>query len=196
MFKVIAISRQFGSGGRTVGREVAARLSIPCYDNEIIDKVAQNSGFAKEYIENNGEYAAHSSWLGRALDSTARTGGMNNQDKIWIEQRKIILELSRNPCVIVGRCADYILRDREDVLTVFIHADDKFRAERIVRLYGEKSDKPEKRLKDKDKRRIAYYRDYTEAEWGVATNYDISLDTGSLGIDTCVNILTDLYNKP
>lgn len=195
MSKVIVISRQFGSGGRTVGKEVASKLSIPCYDNEIIDQVALSSGFAKEYIESNGEYAAHSSWLGQAFANTARTNGMSNQDKIWIEQRKLILQLSQNPCVIVGRCADYILRDRDDVLKVFIHADDKFRAERIVKLYGEKPDKPEKRLKDKDKRRIAYYRNYTETEWGVAANYDIALDTGKLGIDTCVNILVDLFNR-
>lgn len=195
MSKVIVISRQFGSGGRTVGRETASRLSIPCYDNEIIDKVAENCGFAKEYIEDNGEYANHSSWLGAVFDSSAHAGGMSNQDKIWIEQRKLILELSQNPCVIVGRCADYILRDRDDVLKVFIHADDKFRAERIVKLYGEKADKPEKRLKDKDKRRIAYYKNYTETAWGVASNYDIALDTGRLGIETCVNILVELYNS-
>lgn len=193
MSKVIVISRQFGSGGRTVGREAASRLSIPCYDHEIIDKVAENCGFAKEYIEDNGEYANHSSWLGAVFDSSSHAGGMSNQDKIWIEQRKLILELSQNPCVIVGRCADYILRDRDDVLKVFIHADDKFRAERIVKLYGEKPDKPEKRLKDKDKRRIAYYRNYTETEWGMASNYDIALDTSRLGIETCVNILVELY---
>lgn len=194
MFNVIVISRQFGSGGRTIGRETAKKLGIPCYDHELIEEVAKNSGFAKEYIERQGEDANHRSWLGRAFEGSNRFEGMTNQDKIWVEQRKIILEVSQKPCVIVGRCADYILRDREDVLKVFIHADDKVRAERIVKLYGEKPEKPEKRLKDKDKRRIAYYKYYTETEWGVASNYHVSLDSGKLGIDKCIEILTNLYN--
>lgn len=118
---------------------------------------------------------------------------MTNQDKIWVEQRKIILDIAEKPCVIVGRCADYILRDRDDVLKAFIHADDVSRAERIVKLYGEKDDKPEKRLRDKDKRRAAYYKYYTETEWGVAANYHISLDSGKLGIDGCVKILAHIY---
>jgi cytidylate kinase len=195
MFKVITISRQFGSGGRTVGKEVAARLNIPCYDKEILEKVAANSGFCEEYIANSGEYAEHRTWLGRAFGTPTRFDGMTNQDRIWIEQRKIILELAQSPCVIVGRCADYILKDRDDVLKVFVHADEKFRAERIVTLYGEKTDKPEKRLKDKDKRRAAYYKDYTEAEWGVAADYHIALDSGKFGIDKCVDLLTYIYNS-
>lgn len=193
MIKVIAISRQFGSGGRTIGKETAKLLGIPCYDREIIEKVSKNCGFAKEYVENQGEYANHRSWLGRAFDGANRFDGMTNQDKIWVEQRKIILDIAEKPCVIVGRCADYILRDRDDVLKAFIHADDKSRAERIVKLYGEKDDKPEKRLKDKDKRRAAYYKYYTETEWGVAANYHISLDSGKLGIDGCVKILAHIY---
>lgn len=193
MIKVIAISRQFGSGGRTIGKETAKLLGIPCYDREIIEKVSQNCGFSKEYVENQGEYANHRSWLGRAFDGANLFDGMTNQDKIWVEQRKIILDIAEKPCVIVGRCADYILRDRDDVLKAFIHADDVSRAERIVKLYGEKDDKPEKRLRDKDKRRAAYYKYYTETEWGVAANYHISLDSGKLGIDGCVKILAHIY---
>lgn len=195
MNKIITISRQFGSGGRTIGKLTAEKLGIPCYDHDLIEKVAQSSGFAKEYIEANGEYADHKSWLGKAIKSANRFGGMTNQDKIWIEQRKIILRLAESPCIIVGRCADYILKDREDVLNVFIHADDKFRAERIVNLYGEKPDKPEKRLKDKDKRRAAYYKEYTETEWGVASNYHIALDSGKLGIENCVDLLVKIFNN-
>ncbi len=195
MFKVIAISRQFGSGGRTVGVQAAKRLNIPCYDQELIERVAKNSGFAKEYIESYSEYATHRGWLGRVIDGAARFEGMNNQDKIWVEQRKIILEISQSPCVIVGRCADYILRDRDDVLKVFVHADEKSRAERVVKIYGESAEKPEKRIRDKDKRRSAYYKNYTETEWGVASNYHIALDSGKLGIEQCVDILVALYNK-
>lgn len=194
MGKIITISRQFGSGGRTVGKQVAAKLSIPCYDGELIEKVAEESGFAKEYIKEHGEYSVHRTWFGRALNAAGGSGGLSNQDLIWIAQRKTILELAeQGPCVIVGRCADFILRDREDLLRVFIHARDDARAERIVRLYGESSEKPEKRLKDKDKRRSAYYKYYTDTEWGVATNYDISLDSSKFGIEKCVEIITQLY---
>lgn len=195
MAGIIVISRQFGSAGRTIGKETAKRLGIPCYDREIIEQVAENSGFAKEYIENQGEYASHKTWLGRALESANRFDGMSNQDKIWVEQRKIILGFASSPCVIVGRCADYILKDMDGVLKVFIHADDKFRAERIVREYGEDGGNAEKRLKDKDRRRAAYYKKYTETEWGVAANYHITLDSGKLGIEKCVDILTDIYKS-
>lgn len=195
MAGIIVISRQFGSAGRTIGKETAKRLGIPCYDREIIEQVAENSGFAKEYIENQGEYASHKTWLGRALESANRFDGMSNQDKIWVEQRKIILGFASSPCVIVGRCADYILDGMDGVLKVFIHADDKFRAERIVREYGEDGGNAEKRLKDKDKRRAAYYKKYTETEWGVAANYHIALDSGKLGIEKCVDILTDIYKS-
>lgn len=195
MFNVIAISRQFGSGGRTVGREAAKLLNIPCYDHELIEKVATSSGFSKDYVESQGEYANHRTWLGHALEHTGRFDCMSNQDKIWVEQRKIILEISKEPCVIVGRCADYILRDRKDVLRAFIHADDASRAERIVKIYGEKADKPEKRLKDKDKRRAAYYRYYTDTDWGEAVNYHIALDSGVLGIDKCADILVNIYKS-
>ncbi len=195
MNKIITVSRQFGSGGRTIGKLTAERLGIPCYDHEFIEEVAKSCGFAKEYIEAHGEYSDSGNLLGRIFKSANRFDSLSNQDKIWIEQRKIILKIAEEPCVIVGRCADYILRDRDDVLNVFIHADDKFRAERIVSLYGEKPDKPEKRLRDKDRRRAAYYKDYTETEWGVASNYHLALDSGKLGIDSCVNILVSVYNN-
>ena len=195
MNKIITVSRQFGSGGRTIGKLTAERLGIPCYDHEFIEEVAKSCGFAKEYIEAHGEYSDSGNLLGRIFKSANRFDNLSNQDKIWIEQRKIILKIAEEPCVIVGRCANYILRDRDDVLNVFIHADDKFRAERIVSLYGEKPDKPEKRLRDKDRRRAAYYKDYTETEWGVASNYHLALDSGKLGIDSCANILVSVYNN-
>jgi cytidylate kinase len=192
--KIITISREFGSGGRTIGKLVAEKLGIPCYDKEIIEKVAESSGFTSEYIKQQGEYAAHRTRLGMALEAQGLSGYLSNQDSIWIEQRKIILDLAeKGPCVIVGRCADSILKDRDDVLTVFIHASMAYRAERIVKVYGETEEAPEKRLKDKDKRRIAYYRYYTDTKWGVAQNYDVSLDSGRLGIDKCVEIITSLY---
>ena len=95
--------------------------------------------------------------------------------------------------MIVGRCADYILRDTADCLRVFIHADLDFRARRIVEVYGEREESPEQRLREKDKRRAAYHRFYTDMKWGHAQNYDLTLNSGTLGIDRCVQIITELY---
>ena len=110
-------------------------------------------------------------------------------------QRKIILDLAKEgPCVIVGRCADYILDKEYNCLKVFIHASIEKRIEHILANYGERKESPEKRLRDKDKKRRAYYKYYTETEWGIAKNYHISLNAGVLGIERCVDIIADVYN--
>jgi len=191
--RIVTISRQFGSGGRTVGKELARTLGIPCYDQELIDKIAEESGLAKEYISEKSEYSTHGGWLGSAF-SSRDFYGHSIQDDLWGIQRKVILELAeKGPCVIVGRCADYILRDTADCLTVFIHASLEQRTQRIVQQYGEGPDAPEKRLKDKDKRRAAYYQLYTDRKWGDVGNYHITLDSGALGIETCVKTLVHLF---
>ncbi len=193
MNRIITISRQFGSGGRTIGRMVGEKLGIPCYDHELLEQLAEKSGFAKEYIKERGEYTERGGWLANALSGRIG-GGMNNQDHLWVAQRELILELAaKGPCVIVGRCADYILQDQADCLNVFIHADLAQRSERIVKMYGEREDAPEKRLRDKDRRRKAYYQFYTDMEWGRAENYHLSLDSGVIGIEKCVQIIADLY---
>ena len=189
--RVITISREFGSGGRTIGKKVAEELGIPCYDSELLQKIAEESGFDENYIKDAGEYAP-GGFLASAFSH--RGAGPNNADYLWEIQYKIITELAeKGPCVIVGRCADYILRDKADCLKVFVHADLSFRAERIVKEYGERDVSPEQRLKDKDKRRVAYYRFYTDMKWGHAQNYDITLNSGTLGIDKCVAIIKQLY---
>ncbi len=189
--RIITISRQFGSGGRTIGKQVAEKLGIPCYDMEIINKIAEKSGLAKEYIAERGEYSSASSWWGTML-----AGRDQVRDDLWRMQREVILELAeKGPCVIVGRCADHILKDTADCLTVFIHASMEKRAERIVKLYGEREEKPEQRLMDKDKRRKAYYQLYTDTEWGNAANYQISLDSGVWGLEKCVDLIAELYNQ-
>ena len=193
MNRVITISREFGSGGRTIGRGVAEKLNIPCFDHELLDKIAEKSGLAKEYIAERGEYTPKGGWLATAFADRS-VNGLSVQDYLWTVQRKLILEIAeKESCVIVGRCADYILEGQADLLKVFIYAPMKDRAERIVKLYGETSDSPEKRLRDKDRRRAAYYQFYTEMEWGKAQHYNISLDSGAFGIDRCVDIITGLY---
>ena len=191
MEKVITISREFGSGGRTIGKKTAEALGIPCYDRELLEKIAKESGFDERYIQEAGEYAP-GGFLAAAFSHSAT--GPNNADYLWNIQYKIISQLAQEgPCVIVGRCADYILRDKADCLRVFIHADMDFRAKRIVEVYGEREQSPEQRLRDKDKRRAAYHRFYTDMKWGHAQNYDITLNSGRVGIDKCVEIIKDLY---
>jgi cytidylate kinase len=191
--RIITISREFGSGGRTIGKEVAEKLGIPCYDQELIEKIAEESGFAKNFIAEKGEYASHGSWLFSML-SDRDMNGNSTQDYLWEIQQKVILKLAEEQsCVIVGRCADYILKDKADCLNVFIHSDMDKRAERIVNKYGERTDTPQKRLKDKDARRRAYYQFYTGEKWGNIKNYHITLNSGVLGIEKCVDILKDLY---
>lgn len=191
--RIITISREFGSGGRTVGKLAAQKLDIPCYDQELIEKIAEKSGFVPEYIKEQGEYAVCAGWLSNALASRF-SNGLTSQDQLWLIQRKVILELAeKGPCVIVGRCADYILREEADCLTAFIHASMEKRAERIVQVYGEREETPEKRLRDKDKRRAAYYQFYTDMTWGDARHYDVALDSGVFGIEKCVSTLVHLY---
>ena len=193
--RIITISREFGSGGRTVGRMAAKALNIPCYDQEILEELARKSGFTQGYIQEQGEYAAHAGWLSNALASRF-SDGLTSQDRLWVLQRELILELAeKGPCVIVGRCADFILREKADCLTAFIHADMAFRAKRIVEVYGQRQDSPEKRLQDKDRRRAAYYQFYTDTRWGQARNYHIALDSGVLGIDRCAELLAELYES-
>lgn len=191
--KIITISREFGSGGRTIGREVAKRLGIPFYDKELVEQVALESGFAPKFVEEHGEHSPTASRLAYAFSHQSVPGvmnGMSTADFLWSVQCSVILQLAeKGPCVIVGRNADYILKDRENVLDVFIHADLDYRADRIVRLYGESEKKPEVRLQEKDKRRSVNYQHYTGRTWGKATNYDLCLNSGVLGIDTCVELI-------
>ena len=190
--RIITISREFGSGGHTVGKKVAERLGIPCYDNELIQKIAEQSGFVEEYIKEEGEHVPQSSWLASAFTGWT-WNGPSNQDLLWTIQRNIILELAeKESCVIVGRCADFILRDK-NCLRVFIHASMEKRAVRIVNEYGERREAPEQRLKSKDKRRASYYRFYTDMKWGQSQNYHIALDSGELGLDKCADIICSLY---
>ncbi|MDO4356710.1 MAG: cytidylate kinase-like family protein [Clostridia bacterium] len=194
--RIITISREFGSGGRTIGRQVAEKLGVGFYDKELVKQVAVKSGLHEDYIEQNGEYASSKNWLAYAFSSMGTQGvmhGMSMDDFLWAMQRKVILELAeKEPCVIVGRCADYILKDRDDCLNVFVHASMEKRADRIVRLYGMSEKTPEKRLEDKDQKRRVYYKHYTDRVWGMAQNYHLTLDSGLIGIDRCVDMIVDL----
>ncbi|MBQ7415545.1 MAG: cytidylate kinase-like family protein [Oscillospiraceae bacterium] len=197
--KIITISRQFGSGGRSIGREVAERLGIPFYDKELVEQVALESGFAPSFVEENGEHSPTRSRLAYAFSHQSIPGVMNGMsiaDFLWSVQCNVIMQLAdKGPCVIVGRNADYILKDRKDCLDVFIHADTDFRADRIVRLYGESEKSPVARLNEKDKRRMINYQHYTGRVWGQSENYDLCLNSGELGIETCVELIVAAATK-
>lgn len=192
-FKIIAISRQFGSGGRTIGKLLAEQLNIPLYDREIISQVAKESGFAESYVEEKGEYGSSDKAAGMFINRSCYSSA-SNEDTIWNFQTKFIKEhAEKEPCIIIGRCADYILRNRLDVLRVFIHADMKERIKRISEVYKITDSDPEKLLHQKDKRRAAYYQFYTDIKWGDTKNFHITLDSSAFGIEKCVQILKTLY---
>ena len=197
--KIITISREFGSGGRTIGRKVADALGIPFYDKELVDQIAIESGFAPKFIEEHGEHSPGKSLLSYAFSHQGVPGvmnGLSTADFLWNIQCNVILQLAeKGPCVIVGRNADYILKDRGDCLHAFIHADMDYRADRIVRLYGESEKSPATRLQEKDKRRTVNYQHYTGRTWGQAQNYDICLNSSTLGIDQCAKIIIDMVNS-
>jgi cytidylate kinase len=193
--KIITISREFGSGGRTMGRKIAERLGIPFYDKELVDQIAVESGFAPKFVEEHGEHSPSGSFFSYAFAPQGVPGimnGLSTADFLWNIQCNVILQLAdQGPCVIVGRNADYILKDRPDALHVYVFADVPYRAERIVRLYGESEKSPEQRLAEKDKRRRVNYQHYTGRTWGMAQNYDLCLDTGILGEDYCADIVVN-----
>ena len=199
--KIITIGREFGSGGRTIGKMLAQKLNLKYYDKELVKQISMETGFAPDYIEEHGEYAQGKSMLsylfgyGNAAHPNS-LNGMSTADFLWCMQRKVILDLAEGePCVIVGRCSDYILRHREDALHVFIHASREKRAERVVKLYGESDVAIEKRLNDKDARRRVNYRHFTGGEWGDAQNYHILLDSGALGVETCVELIAEAFKR-
>ena len=190
--RIITISRQFGSGGHSIAKAAAERMGIAFYDNQLITEVARQSGLSEEFIRENEEYASHSnSFLYQLAMSTAGTYGYPSvYQKLYEAQTKVIQDIAdKEPCIIVGRCADYILRDREDCLHVFIHAGNEHRAKRILEKYGATDKTISQRIKDKDNRRRNYYRFHTDREWGVAANYSLALDSGVLGEALCVDII-------
>ena len=197
--KIITISREFGSGGRTIGRQVAEKLGIPFYDKELVDQIALESGFAPNFVEEHGEHSPGRSFFAYAFAPQGVPGvmnGLSTADFLWNVQCNVILQLAeKGPCVIVGRNADYILKDREDALHVYVFADQPYRAERIVRLYGESEKSPEARLNEKDKRRRVNYQHYTGRTWGQAQNYDLCLDTGVLGVEQCTDIIVNIVKN-
>lgn len=196
---IITISREFGSGGRTIGRQVAEKLGYKFYDAEIIDRVIEKSGLSREIVEKYDEYATHKSSflysiaINSANASTDSYHGSSFASQVHIAQIQVINEIAKEGnCVIIGRGADYILRDRDDVLNVFVYADMKFKCDRVLDLYGATDKKIEDRIKDKDTKRRVFYRSFSMREWGVYQNYHMMLDSGMIGLDRCADMICDV----
>ena len=182
-YPVITIGRQHGSGGRTVAEMVAKKLDIPLYDKLLIQLIAKESGFAEEYIKDTDMRRIQSFFYGMYIDSR----NLPLEDQLYIAQSKVIKEVSdKGPCVIVGRCADYVLRERTDVLHVFIHAPMEERIERVRDTYHEIEKDYKKYLTKLDKQRANYYNHYTGIKWGSSDIYDLVYST-DLGIDAVVD---------
>lgn len=189
--KIITISREFGSGGRFIGEEVAKKLGIKYYDKDIIGQIAEQSGFSPEYIRENAELSPKKGLFAYAFAGRDITG-KSVEDMVYEAQRKVIMEIAeKESCVIIGRNVDFILKDRDDVLNVFIHGAESEKVKRICKLYHVTETDAIKMMTDIDKRRMTNYRFYTDQKWGMAGNYTLSLNSSQLGYDRCEQIVIE-----
>lgn len=189
--RIITISREFGSGGRFIGEEVAKKLGIAYYDKEMIGQIAEQAGLSSEYVRENAELSPKKGWFAYAFSGRDITG-KSVEDMVYEAQRKVIMEIAeKENCVIIGRNADFILKDRKDVLNVFIHGSIPEKIRRICSLYNVTEVDAIKMINDIDKRRRTNYNFYTEQKWGMAENYTMSLNSSVLGYDLCQKIIID-----
>ena len=189
--RIITISREFGSGGRFIGEEVAKKLGVAYYDKDIIGKIAEQSGLSPEYIQENAELSPKQGLFAYAFSGRDITG-KSVGDMVYEAQRKIIMEIAeKESCVIIGRNADFILKDRNDVLNVFIHGDMPEKTQRIIDLYNVEEKEAVKMMADTDKRRMTNYNFYTEQKWGKASNYTLCLNSSQLGYARCEKIIME-----
>ena len=189
--RIITISREFGSGGRFIGEEVAKKLGIAYYDKNIISQIAEKSGLSPDYIQESAELSPKKGLFAYALAGRDITG-RSVEDMVYETQRKVILELAeKEPCVIIGRNADYILKDRDDALNVFIHGNLPEKIQRIMGLYNVEEKEAVKMMADTDKRRMTNYNFYTDQKWGKASNYTLCLNSSQLGYDRCEALITE-----
>ena len=191
MSRIITIGREFGSGGREIGKRLSDELGIAYYDKNIINEIAEKSGLSPEYVLENAELSPKKGLFAYAFAGRDMTG-KSVEDMVYEAQRKVILALAeKEPCVIIGRNADYILKDRDDVLNVFIHGDMPEKTQRIMGLYNVEEKEAVKMMADIDKRRMANYNFYTDQKWGKANNYTLCLNSSKLGYDRCEKIIME-----
>ncbi len=193
---IITISRQFGSGGREIGKSLAERLHVPFYDKEILIRAAQESGISQSLFEDADEQPTNSflySWAFAGQPFVGSFAGYNDcitNDKLFALMAETIEKIAKEgSCVIVGRCADYILRDCASTVSVFVHTDMQRRIERVMELNKLTEEQARNFIKKTDKRRASYYNFYADGKWGLASNYDLSVNSGRLGINRSVEVI-------
>ena len=203
MRQIITIGRELGSGGRTIGKLVANQLGIPYYDRELIDEAAKKSGLSSRFIEDNEQKSPGSFLYNLVMGNSRGYGILRDADRqslplaeqIYIAQKDVITAVvDKGACVIVGRCADYILRGRKDLLRVFIYADPDQRLRRAVQEYGLSEQNAKQEIERSDKARARHYSDFTEQTWGARQNYDLMLNSGVLGFAACADVICSLAN--
>ena len=199
MRKLITISREYGSGGRIIGKLVAEKLGVPFYDKEIIDMAVEQSGLSKEVVET-AELRAKSSFS-YSLASAMNFGeGISAEpvsvnEKLFITQFDIIRQIGEtNEGVIIGRCADYVLKDLPGVTNIFIYGEFEDRVKRSVELYGDDAAKAEKYVKDYDKARANYYNYHTSQKWGEFTNYNLAINSSYISMEQAANLIVEYVN--
>ncbi len=193
---VITISRQFGSGGRAIGKALAEDLRILYYDKELINLAAKESGISPELFEKYDETATSSLLYSLSLGASA---GVNSEmgvasqlpinDRLFLIQHDVIRKVAQLPCVIVGRCADYVLADRKDCVNLFIYADLNKRLKYAVDVHKIGKDKAESYLRKRDKARANYYNHFSDRQWGKPENYHLCINSGELGVSRCVELI-------
>jgi len=193
---IITISRQYASGGKEIGQKVAKKLGIPFYDKELITLAAKESGFTQEMFEKADERATSSllysllmgSYAFGSTTSTPNTLPIN--DQLFLIQSNLIKKAANEgPCVIVGRCANYVLHEKKNCLSVFVHADKASRLQRAIQEYSLPENKAAETLVKKDKQRAAYYNFYASQRWDDLDNYDLTLNSSTLGVDNAVELI-------
>lgn len=194
--QIITIGRQCGSGGHTIGKTVAERLGIPFYDKKLVQIVAERSGLSAETVKQEGEYSSASSLFtsvstrGYSAYSASQKHDMVLPDQINAYQTELIKELAdKGPCVIVGRCADYILQGRENCFHIFITGALPDRTNRVIAEHGIAPETAKNHVKERDRKRSGYYKHITDQIWGLAANYDLCLNSSKLGIDRSVDLI-------
>ena len=193
---IITISRQYASGGKEIGQKVAEKLGIPFYDKELITLAAKESGFSQEAFEKADERATSSLLYSLLMGSyafgnnAAAPGVLPINDQLFLIQSDLIKKAANEgPCVIVGRCANYVLHEKKNCLNVFIHADKAARVQRAVQKYNIPENKAAETLTKKDKQRAAYFNFYANKRWDDLDNYDLVLNSSTLGIDNTVDLI-------
>ncbi|MGN1480484.1 AAA family ATPase [Porcipelethomonas sp.] len=195
---VITLERQFGSGGLEIGKKVADKLGIPCYNKEILESAAEKSNIPEEFLESMQENVSQSLLYKLSLASQSRKK-LDSLDSVVPKSNMLYNEISsiiknmaqKGSCVIIGRCADFILRDFEPCFHVFIYAPMEIRKKRVIENYGISSDSAEYIIRKNDKRRESFYNGNTGHTWGLKEHYNLCLNSGKFGIDNCADIIVD-----